>query len=63
MASPHPVIAYTSEASWAMVSHRKQLQTNEMLTNNSFQIEDKFSPYAKETLAKVIQFLEVCQIG
>ncbi|KAF9485390.1 acyl-CoA dehydrogenase NM domain-like protein [Pholiota conissans] len=39
MAAPHPVIAYTSEASWAM-------------------IEDKFSPYAKETLAKVIKFLE-----
>jgi acyl-CoA dehydrogenase len=37
--SPHPVVAYTSEASWAM-------------------IEDKFSPYAKETLAKVIKFLE-----
>ncbi|KAF5322904.1 hypothetical protein D9619_000967 [Psilocybe cf. subviscida] len=37
--TPHPVIAYTSEASWAM-------------------IEDKFSPYAKETLARVIQFLE-----
>ncbi|KAF8974599.1 acyl-CoA dehydrogenase/oxidase [Flammula alnicola] len=37
--APHPVIAYTSEASWAM-------------------IEDKFSPYAKETLAKLIKFLE-----
>ncbi|KAF8901717.1 acyl-CoA dehydrogenase/oxidase [Gymnopilus junonius] len=35
----HPVIAYTSEASWAM-------------------IEDKFTPYGKETLAKVIKFLE-----
>ncbi|KAG5646423.1 hypothetical protein DXG03_003473 [Asterophora parasitica] len=37
--TPHPVIEYTSEASWAM-------------------IEDKFSPYAKETLAKLITFLE-----
>ncbi|PFH52694.1 hypothetical protein AMATHDRAFT_139758 [Amanita thiersii Skay4041] len=35
----HPVIRYTSEASWALV-------------------EDKFSPYAKETLSKLIQFLE-----
>ncbi|KAJ7179342.1 acyl-CoA dehydrogenase/oxidase [Mycena filopes] len=39
MASPHPIIQYTSEASWAM-------------------IEDKFSPYAKETLAKLITFYE-----
>ncbi|KAF8897301.1 acyl-CoA dehydrogenase/oxidase [Infundibulicybe gibba] len=37
--APHPIIEYTSEASWAMV-------------------EDKFSPYAKETLAKLITFLE-----
>ncbi|KAJ3500057.1 hypothetical protein NLJ89_g9961 [Agrocybe chaxingu] len=37
--APHPVVEYTSEASWAM-------------------IEDKFSPYAKETLAKVVKFLE-----
>ncbi|KAF5387802.1 hypothetical protein D9615_000188 [Tricholomella constricta] len=37
--TPHPIIEYTSEASWAM-------------------IEDKFSPYAKETLAKLITFLE-----
>ncbi|KJA24510.1 hypothetical protein HYPSUDRAFT_65392 [Hypholoma sublateritium FD-334 SS-4] len=37
--APHPVIAYTSEASWSM-------------------IEDKFTPYGKETLAKVIKFLE-----
>lgn len=35
----HPVVQYTSEASWAMV-------------------EDKFSPYAKEILAKLITFLE-----
>ena len=26
------------------------------------QIEDKFSPYAKETLAKLITFLEVCDV-
>ncbi|KAF9468947.1 acyl-CoA dehydrogenase/oxidase [Collybia nuda] len=38
--APHPIIEYTSEASWAM-------------------IEDKFSPFAKETLAKLITFLEV----
>ncbi|KAF9057366.1 acyl-CoA dehydrogenase [Panaeolus papilionaceus] len=37
--APHPIVEYTSEASWAM-------------------IEDKFSPYAKETLAKLINFLE-----
>ncbi|KAG6812642.1 hypothetical protein H0H92_001592 [Tricholoma furcatifolium] len=37
--APHPIIEYTSEASWAM-------------------IEDKFSPFAKETLAKLITFLE-----
>ncbi|TRM68376.1 acyl-CoA dehydrogenase/oxidase [Schizophyllum amplum] len=37
--SPHPVVEYTSEASWALV-------------------EDRFSPYAKETLAKVIKFCE-----
>lgn len=35
----HPVIHYTSEASWSM-------------------IEDKFSPFAKETLAKLVHFLE-----
>ncbi|KIL68325.1 hypothetical protein M378DRAFT_191286 [Amanita muscaria Koide BX008] len=35
----HPVVQYTSEASWAMV-------------------EDKFSPYAKDILAKLITFLE-----
>ncbi|TFL00120.1 acyl-CoA dehydrogenase/oxidase [Pterulicium gracile] len=35
----HPVIHYTSEASWSMV-------------------EDKFSPFAKETLAKLVHFLE-----
>lgn len=35
----HPVVEYTSEASWAM-------------------IEDKFSPYAKATLATLIAFLE-----
>ncbi|KAF9534399.1 acyl-CoA dehydrogenase/oxidase [Crepidotus variabilis] len=35
----HPIVEYTSEASWAM-------------------IEDKFSPFAKETLTKVIKFLE-----
>ncbi|KAJ7368047.1 acyl-CoA dehydrogenase/oxidase [Mycena albidolilacea] len=39
MASQHPIIEYTSQASWAM-------------------IEDKFSPYAKETLAKLIKFYE-----
>ncbi|KAF6762749.1 acyl-CoA dehydrogenase/oxidase [Ephemerocybe angulata] len=37
--STHPIVEYTSSASWAM-------------------IEDKFSPYAKETLAKLIKFLE-----
>ncbi|KAE9399024.1 acyl-CoA dehydrogenase NM domain-like protein [Gymnopus androsaceus JB14] len=37
--SKHPVVEYTSEASWAMV-------------------EDKFSPYAKETLSKLIKFME-----
>ncbi|KAF8076157.1 acyl-CoA dehydrogenase/oxidase [Lyophyllum atratum] len=37
--APHPIVEYTSEASWAM-------------------IEDKFSPYAKETLAKLITFME-----
>lgn len=26
MAAPHPIIAYTSEASWAMVSHFEQLK-------------------------------------
>ncbi|KAK2466520.1 hypothetical protein APHAL10511_002162 [Amanita phalloides] len=35
----HPIVQYTSEASWGMV-------------------EDKFSPYGKETLAKLIHFLE-----
>ncbi|KAJ7781485.1 acyl-CoA dehydrogenase/oxidase [Mycena metata] len=39
MTTPHPIIEYTSQASWAM-------------------IEDKFSPYAKETLAKLITFYE-----
>ncbi|KAJ6516122.1 acyl-CoA dehydrogenase/oxidase [Mycena sanguinolenta] len=39
MASQHPIIEYTSQASWAM-------------------IEDKFSPFAKETLAKLIKFYE-----
>jgi acyl-CoA dehydrogenase len=37
--SKHPVVEWTSEASWAMV-------------------EDKFSPYAKETLSKLIKFME-----
>ncbi|RDB23230.1 putative acyl-CoA dehydrogenase IBR3 [Hypsizygus marmoreus] len=37
--APHPVVEYTSEASWSMV-------------------EDKFSPFAKETLAKLIKFFE-----
>ncbi|KAF9008702.1 acyl-CoA dehydrogenase/oxidase [Cyathus striatus] len=37
--APHPVVEYTSEASWAMV-------------------EDKFSPFAKETLSKLIAFFE-----
>ncbi|CAK5275758.1 unnamed protein product [Mycena citricolor] len=37
--TPHPVVEYTSPASWAM-------------------IEDKFSPFAKETLAKLIKFFE-----
>jgi hypothetical protein len=27
MAAPHPVIAYTSEASWAMVGHCERLKT------------------------------------
>ncbi|KAJ7638604.1 acyl-CoA dehydrogenase/oxidase [Roridomyces roridus] len=39
MAAPHPIVQYTSQASWAMV-------------------EDKFSPFAKETLAKLITFYE-----
>ncbi|KAH6914837.1 acyl-CoA dehydrogenase [Coprinopsis sp. MPI-PUGE-AT-0042] len=39
MSSPHPIVAYTSSASWAL-------------------IEDKFSPFAKETLAKLIKFIE-----
>ncbi|TFK27065.1 acyl-CoA dehydrogenase [Coprinopsis marcescibilis] len=37
--STHPIVRYTSPASWALV-------------------EDKFSPFAKETLAKLITFLE-----
>ncbi|KAF7331807.1 hypothetical protein MKEN_00060700 [Mycena kentingensis (nom. inval.)] len=37
--STHPIVAYTSPASWAM-------------------IEDKFSPYAKETLANLVKFFE-----
>ncbi|KAJ7068065.1 acyl-CoA dehydrogenase/oxidase [Mycena amicta] len=36
---PHPIVQYTSPASWAM-------------------IEDKFSPYAKETLANLVNFFE-----
>ncbi|KAL1727199.1 acyl-CoA dehydrogenase/oxidase [Schizophyllum commune] len=37
--SKHPVVEYTSEASWALV-------------------EDRFSPFAKETLEKLIKFCE-----
>ncbi|KAJ7591310.1 acyl-CoA dehydrogenase/oxidase [Mycena floridula] len=37
--APHPVVDYTSEASWNM-------------------IEEKFSPFAKETLTKLIEFFE-----
>ncbi|KAJ7283861.1 acyl-CoA dehydrogenase/oxidase [Mycena rebaudengoi] len=37
--APHPIVEYTSEASWSMV-------------------EDKFSPFAKETLAKLVKFYE-----
>jgi hypothetical protein len=35
MAAPHPVIAYTSEASWAMVSRCERLKPHEMLTSTS----------------------------
>ena len=33
------------------------------LTHLSPKVEDKFSPYGKETLAKVIKFLEVSNFG
>ncbi|KAF7301469.1 hypothetical protein MIND_00712300 [Mycena indigotica] len=39
MSVPHPIVQYTSSASWAMV-------------------EDKFSPFAKETLANLVDFFE-----
>ena len=35
MAAPHPVIAYTSEASWAMVGHCERLKLHGMLTSTS----------------------------
>ncbi|KAG6890947.1 hypothetical protein C0995_000904 [Termitomyces sp. Mi166 len=53
--APHPVTEYTSEASWAMVRSFKIALWHNLTPD---QVEDKFSPYAKETLAKLIAFLE-----
>jgi hypothetical protein len=55
----HPIVEFTSEASWALVRILYTLSRTTELKNLS-QIEDKFSPYAKETLAKLISFVKVC---
>ena len=56
----HPVVQYTSEASWAMVMGQS---VKIMLANSAKQVEDKFSAYGKEVLANLILFLEVCLYG
>ncbi|KAH7887952.1 hypothetical protein F5I97DRAFT_1926357 [Phlebopus sp. FC_14] len=38
----HPVVELTSEASWNLPTYK---------------VEDKFTPYGKETLAKLVKFL------
>lgn len=52
----HPVVELTSEASWNIVCVMPvctQYQTN------GLKIEDKFTPYGKEILAKLVSFLQV----
>jgi acyl-CoA dehydrogenase len=55
--APHPVVELTSEASWAVVRVLLCFYTGTYLIA---QIEDKFTPFGKETLAKLIAFLHVC---
>ncbi len=58
----HPVAELTSSSSWAMVS-RSSLLNDTGSDRFSQWVEDKFSPYAKETLAKLIAFSEVRRVS
>ena len=62
--APHPIEAITSPSSWGMVrafSLDGELRpwSQVFMYVAGIQVEDKFSPYAKETLAKLIAFVEV----
>ena len=52
----HPVVQLTSEASWNIV---RVVFVCTQLQANGLKIEDKFTPYGKETLAKLVVFLQV----
>lgn len=52
----HPVVELTSEASWNIV---RVVFVCPQLQFNGLKIEDKFTPYGKEILAKLVIFLQV----
>lgn len=52
----HPVVELTSEASWNLVRVIFVCTRHQV---NSLQIEDKLTPYGKETLTKLVAFLQV----
>lgn len=52
----HPVVELTSEASWNLV--RVKFVCAQRLANG-LKIEDKFTPHGRETLAKLVVFLQV----
>ena len=57
--APHPIEEITSPSSWALVSTTITVFQRPKFDSLGKQIEDKFSPFAKETLAKLITFVQV----
>ena len=55
----HSVASITSPSTWAFVSTRLVYKLNPGILTVSAKIEDKFSPYALETLSKLVDFVQV----
>jgi len=55
----HPVVELTSEGSWNFVRGFIFRAAIEKRSKDAWQVEDKFTPYGKETLAKLVTFLQV----
>jgi len=55
--APHPVEEYIPAGTWAFV--RNLCEYDGVLADCLTQVEDKLTPFGKETLAKVVEFMNV----